>query len=223
MADERDERVYNMSVTWTNVWRKLASLWTFKYHTSYYLFIIDHEITIHSKRNIFWDIMPCSPLRVNRRFEETYHLHLQCQRINRARNHPENMWQVELCLFPLFFHPEQKGNMFLRNVVWLSADYTVLYPRRQLFITTAKRTSDPTSHSFFNVANVFSFIHIIFIFKITSHASSPYLPVVQDGFVYSAIVPHELVREEAVPFPSILGSVLSLRSAHKITPDFLPE
>jgi hypothetical protein len=30
--------------------------------------------------------MPCSPLKVNRCFGETYHLHLQGQRINRARN-----------------------------------------------------------------------------------------------------------------------------------------
>jgi hypothetical protein len=61
-----------------------------------------------------------------------------------------------------------------------------------LFITTAMRTSDPTIHSFFNVANMFSFISKIFILKIILHASSPYLPAVQDRHVYSAIVPHDL-------------------------------
>jgi hypothetical protein len=30
----------------------------------------------------------------------------------------------------LFFDPEDGGDMFLRNVGWLSTDYTVLYPRR---------------------------------------------------------------------------------------------
>jgi hypothetical protein len=29
------------------------------------------------KSTNFWDITPCSPLRVNRRFGETYRLHLQ--------------------------------------------------------------------------------------------------------------------------------------------------
>jgi hypothetical protein len=33
------------------------------------------------KGTIFWDITPCSPLNVNRRFGETYHLHLQGRRL----------------------------------------------------------------------------------------------------------------------------------------------
>jgi hypothetical protein len=44
----------------------------------------------------------------------------------------------------MFFDPEDEGDMFLRNVGGLSKDYTVLYPRRQLFITTAVRTPNPT-------------------------------------------------------------------------------
>jgi hypothetical protein len=31
----------------------------------------------------------------------------------------------------LFFDPEDGGKMFLRNVGWLTTDYTALYPRRQ--------------------------------------------------------------------------------------------
>jgi hypothetical protein len=34
-------------------------------------------------------------------------------------------------LLGLFFDPEDGGDIFLRNVVWLSTDYTTLYPRRQ--------------------------------------------------------------------------------------------
>jgi hypothetical protein len=30
----------------------------------------------------------------------------------------------------LFFYPEDGGEMFLRNVRWLSTDYMALYPRR---------------------------------------------------------------------------------------------
>jgi hypothetical protein len=38
---------------------------------------------------MFWDITPCSPLKVNRRFGETYRLHLQ-GKINRARYQRES-------------------------------------------------------------------------------------------------------------------------------------
>jgi hypothetical protein len=31
------------------------------------------------KSSIFWDITPCSPLKVNQRFGGTYRLHLQCR------------------------------------------------------------------------------------------------------------------------------------------------
>jgi hypothetical protein len=33
-------------------------------------------------------------------------------------------------LLGLFFDPEDEGDIFLRNVGWLSTDYTALYPRR---------------------------------------------------------------------------------------------
>jgi hypothetical protein len=35
------------------------------------------------KCTIFWDIMPCSPLKVNRRFGGTYRLHLQGRKMSR--------------------------------------------------------------------------------------------------------------------------------------------
>jgi hypothetical protein len=34
-----------------------------------------------------------------------------------------------LCLPGLFFDPEDGGGVFLRNVGWLSVDYTALYPK----------------------------------------------------------------------------------------------
>jgi hypothetical protein len=56
------------------------------------------------KNIIFWDITPCSPLSFNRRFGETYRLHLQ--------------GRIIACWFLLnfFFDPEDGGDMFLRNV-----------------------------------------------------------------------------------------------------------
>jgi hypothetical protein len=41
------------------------------------------------KRAIFWDITPCSPFKVNRRFGGTCRLHLQVLRISQARNYRE--------------------------------------------------------------------------------------------------------------------------------------
>jgi hypothetical protein len=41
------------------------------------------------KSTIFWDITPCSPLKVNRRFGWTYRLHYQSRRISQIRNQRE--------------------------------------------------------------------------------------------------------------------------------------
>jgi hypothetical protein len=60
------------------------------------------------KSTIFSD-MTCSLLKVNGCFGGTYRLHLQG------------------FLLGLFFDPEDEGDMFLRNVGWLSTDYTALY------------------------------------------------------------------------------------------------
>jgi hypothetical protein len=42
------------------------------------------------KSTIFWNITPCSPLRVNRRFGGTHRLHLQGRKISQARNQRES-------------------------------------------------------------------------------------------------------------------------------------
>jgi hypothetical protein len=75
-------------------------------------------------RVVCWDIPPCSPFTVNRSFGGGYRLHFQCQS------------QLATCfhagfLLSLLFEPEDHGDMFLRNVGWLSAEYTALCSRRQ--------------------------------------------------------------------------------------------
>jgi hypothetical protein len=42
---------------------------------------------------IFWDITPCSPLKVNWLFGGSYRLYLQGRRIRRVRNELESRWQ----------------------------------------------------------------------------------------------------------------------------------
>jgi hypothetical protein len=80
------------------------------------------------KSYVFWDVTPCIPLKINWSFGGTWYLHLQDRRISQARNQREagNKQSSDL----LFFNPEDGGYLFLRNVGWLSTDYTALYPRR---------------------------------------------------------------------------------------------
>jgi hypothetical protein len=100
-------------------------------------FVVGFEVltAVVMKSTIFWDIMPCSPLKANRHFRRTYRLHFQGRSISRTRYQHEIMWQAEPCfhagiLLGLYFYPENGGNMFFRNVCWLSTDYTTLCLRR---------------------------------------------------------------------------------------------
>jgi hypothetical protein len=72
------------------------------------------------KCSVFWDITPCSLLKVNCHIRGTYHLHLNGCRISPARNQHESWWQTE-----------NGGDMFLQNVSWLSTGYMALYTIRQ--------------------------------------------------------------------------------------------
>jgi hypothetical protein len=47
--------------------------------------------------SLFWDIMPCSPLKVNWRFGRTCHLILHGRRSKRARNQSKNNWPSGTC------------------------------------------------------------------------------------------------------------------------------
>jgi hypothetical protein len=79
------------------------------------------------KDTVFWDITPCSLLKVSRRFGGTCRLHLQGRRISREINQRERRWQAEPTsallatsfhagfFLGLFFDPEDEGDMFLRN------------------------------------------------------------------------------------------------------------
>jgi hypothetical protein len=68
------------------------------------------------KSSIFWDISPCSPVKVNPHEVAT---------VDSAR-----CLLHALFLLGLFFEPENVDYMFLWNVCCLSPAYTALYPRR---------------------------------------------------------------------------------------------
>jgi hypothetical protein len=50
-------------------------------------FVVSEVLTaMVMKSSIFWDITPCSPLKINRSFEGKCRLHLQISRISDGRN-----------------------------------------------------------------------------------------------------------------------------------------
>jgi hypothetical protein len=78
---------------------------------------------VDKKISIFWDITPFSPLKVNRRFLAAYRL--QHSAVNIALL-PAGVMLVS-CMD--FWNSKDRRNMFIRNVVWLSEDYTTFYQR----------------------------------------------------------------------------------------------
>jgi hypothetical protein len=79
-----------------------------------------------TKSSVFWDIMPYSPLKVNRSFRGTYRLHLQGWRISQSET---NMKQVArfLCL------PEIRGGGLPKRRLTLSGLHGVMSQKLQLF------------------------------------------------------------------------------------------
>jgi hypothetical protein len=107
-------------------------------------------IAVVTKSSSFWDIsLCCSPLKVNRRFGRTYPLHFQVRRIRRTRHRLVALFAIcfQAGIFVcLFFDPENGGNMFLRNVVSLNANYISLYPKRWYFLIINNNISSITNH-----------------------------------------------------------------------------
>jgi hypothetical protein len=94
-----------MTPRWSANWHSVAEHWS---KWSRPIAITFLKILCKSSA-IFWDVTPCSPLSINRRFGGTCRLYLQGQKISWARN------QRESSSF-YFFDLEDAGNMFLRNV-----------------------------------------------------------------------------------------------------------
>jgi hypothetical protein len=88
------------------------------------VFCSEEIITVHyvgfgvltavvAKSSVFWDVTPCSPLKINQCSGGTSCLHLQCRRVS----------QSSACYLPhagfllgLFFSSEDGGYMFLQSV-----------------------------------------------------------------------------------------------------------
>jgi hypothetical protein len=91
-------------------------------------------IAVVMKSIIFWDMMPCSLLRCNRRFAGTCRLQLQGRK---------KKFQLATCLLAgscwnVFFDPEDGGDTFLRNVGCISTDYMASHPTRRYSSMTVR-------------------------------------------------------------------------------------
>jgi hypothetical protein len=96
-----------------------------------------------TNRTVFWDLKPYNPLRVNRRFGGTYHLHFQGPIIFIARNRAGSTCH----LLQRYFDPEDGGEMILRNGLIFNGLQGVISRKTEPFITTAVGTSDLSEYS----------------------------------------------------------------------------
>jgi hypothetical protein len=69
------------------------------------------------KSTIFWDITPCSPSKVNRRFGGTHRIFLEIRTISRAKYKRESRRQGELSAFHLVSRSNLSGHI-LRAWRW---------------------------------------------------------------------------------------------------------
>jgi hypothetical protein len=86
---------------------------------------------------VFWDITPCSPLKVNRRFGGTYRLHLQGRALLATCFHAG-------FLLGIFFDPEDGDDVHPKRRLTFNGLYGFISQKVVFFITTAVRTLNPT-------------------------------------------------------------------------------
>jgi hypothetical protein len=109
-----------------------------------YLFIVVFYVITLSKI-IFWDVTPCSSVKVHRHYGGIYCLHLQGRNVSHANNEPEKGGIRKSRASWLLLHPEDGSSAFFCNVGRLLPDYMASHPRiLLLFIAVVLRNSCPT-------------------------------------------------------------------------------
>jgi hypothetical protein len=84
---------------------------------------------MEEKSFIFWDIKPCSPLKLNRRFGGTCRLHLQGWRVSRGRNQHEPGSKIACISYCL---PPPKRRLTFNGL------RRIISQKTELFITKAE-------------------------------------------------------------------------------------
>jgi hypothetical protein len=106
--------------SWQSAWKKIVDFPYLKKTALKYM---------EERSFIFWDIKPCSPLKLNRRFGGTCRLHLQGWRVSQGKNQNEpgsKLACISYCLPPL------KRRLTFNGLRRITSQKT------QLFITTAE-------------------------------------------------------------------------------------
>jgi hypothetical protein len=105
-----------------------------------YRYLVDdshiHKTNLYSKSNIFWNITPCCPLKVNRRFGRTYRLCCRAAWHLRSR-----CFLAQLILRPWGW----RRYVRTKRRLTFNGLHGVISQKIVLFITTAVRTSNPTN------------------------------------------------------------------------------
>jgi hypothetical protein len=122
-------RCLNLSLLWCHT--SIAVL--FIGQTGYLEQYVGFEVltAVVMKSSVFWDLMPCSPLKVNQSFSGTCRHHLQGWRISQVRNqHEAGSKQSSACLaYSLTLKMEVTcSSETLVDFQWTTM---TLYPRRQ--------------------------------------------------------------------------------------------
>jgi hypothetical protein len=94
------------------------------------------------KNSVFWDITPCSPLKVNQCLDKTCRLHLQSQRISQPRNFcllPASNWFL---VWIIIQHWRWKWHVSSKHWLNFNRLHGNISQKTEPFITTAVRTSN---------------------------------------------------------------------------------
>jgi hypothetical protein len=114
--------------------------------------------TVVMKGINFWDITPCSPLSVNRRFGGIYRLHLQGRRNNFSKRPASKQVASRMppaCLLKLFLRPwRRRGHVPPKRRLTLIGLHDVIFQKLILFMFSVHSVNLPF-YSFSTNAGVF--------------------------------------------------------------------
>jgi hypothetical protein len=87
---------------------------------------------VRMSSSIYWDIWPCSPLKVNLRFEGTYRLHLQGVKVRQARSHYSFMLNYYLIYFLTLKTDAINYSKMPLNIYWTTRGHVPQVSTRQI-------------------------------------------------------------------------------------------
>jgi hypothetical protein len=120
----------------------------------------DINITDHLKSSVFWDVAPCSPMKVNWCLKGTYCLHLQGRRVSQSMKQAVGI--ARLLFSGLILWP-WRWRWYVPLKCWLAFTglLIVISQKIELFTVTTERTSYPTYWPFV-------ILHWVFLYRLQS-------------------------------------------------------